>query len=155
MLDTPRIATVARQRAAVVHLHAAPNEIGAIMGPTIGDVFAEIQRQGRVPLGPVFAHYLRHDAHGFDLEIGAVVDRDVAPAGRVTSGSLPAGEVARAVYHGPYDGLADAYDELAAWIAAQGRTPAEDTWEVYLTGPEAGSDASAWATECFWPLVPA
>lgn len=155
MLETPRIDHLARQRAAVVSLHVAPDQIGAVMGPTIAEVFQAVGRQGAVPLGPVFAHYLQHDASGFDVEIGAVVDRDVAPSGRVHAGELPASEVARAVYHGGYEGLGDAYAELQAWIAAQGRAPAADMWEVYLTGPEAGTDPSTWATECFWPLVPA
>lgn len=155
MLESPRIETLARQRAAVVRLRVAPDRIGTAMGPTIAEVFEEVQRQGAAPLGPVFAHYLHHDASSFDLEIGAVVDREVARAGRVGPGALPAAEVARAVYHGGYEGLADAYGELRAWIAAQGRAPAEDMWEVYLTGPEAGTDPSTWATECFWPLVPA
>jgi effector-binding domain-containing protein len=155
MLESPRIEKLGRQRAAVVHLHVAPEEIGVVMGPTIAEVFKEVGRQGAAPLGPVFSHYLRHDASGFDVEIGAVVDRDVAPSGRVHAGELPAVEVARAVHHGGYEGLPDAYAELQEWIAAQGRAPAEDMWEVYLTGPEAGTDPSTWATECFWPLVPA
>lgn len=155
MLEAPRIERLARQRAAVVHLHVAPDQIGAVMGPTIAEVFAEVGRQGVAPLGPVFAHYLQHDATGFDVEIGAVVDRGVRPSGRVRAGELPAAEVARAVYHGGYEGLADAYAALQTWIAEHGRTPAEDMWEVYLTGPEAGTDPSTWATECFWPLVPA
>lgn len=155
MLESPRIDHLGRQRAAVVHLHVAPDRIGSVMGPAIAEVFEAVGRQGATPLGPVFAHYLRHDASGFDVEIGAVVDRDVAPSGRVHAGELPAVEAARAVYRGGYEGLADAYAKLQAWIVAQGRTPAEDMWEVYLNGPEEGIAPSDYATECFWPLVPA
>lgn len=50
------------------------------------------------------------------------------------------------VYHGPYQGLPDAWGELDAWMKEQGHTQAPDLWESYMEGPHTTSDASAWRT---------
>ena len=61
--------------------------------------------------------------------------------------------VARAVYHGPYEGLAAAWAEFCAWVEAGGHTPAEDLWERYVVGPESSPDPAVWRTELNRPLV--
>lgn len=53
----------------------------------------------------------------------------VTEVGRVESGELPAATVVRTVYHGPYEGLPDAWGELDAWMKEQGHTQAPDLWE--------------------------
>lgn len=57
------------------------------------------------------------------------------PSGRVEPGILPGGTVARGMYLGPYEGLYQAWREFDDWIAAQGRIPYDDLWEVYSTDP--------------------
>ena len=89
----------------------------------------------------------------FDFEIGVPVAAPVASAGRVTASSLPAARVARAVYAGPYEGLAGAWGELDAWIREQGLTGRPSLWEVYAVGPESGPDTSKWQTILHRPLV--
>jgi hypothetical protein len=37
-------------------------------------------------------------------------------------------------------------------VAAQGLEPAQDLWEVYVIGPEAGADPGAWRTELYRPV---
>ena len=59
----------------------------------------------------------------------------------------------RTVYHGPYEGLGDAWGEFNDWLVAEGHTPAPDLWECYVTGPEANSDPATWRTELNRPLV--
>jgi effector-binding domain-containing protein len=79
--------------------------------------------------------------------------RPVETAGRVTPGQLPAASVARTVHHGPCEGLAAAWPELDAWVAAQGRRPAPDLWEVYLTDPQSNPAPATWRTELNRPLA--
>jgi hypothetical protein len=50
-------------------------------------------------------------------------------------------------------GLAPAWAEFDAWIAAAGHTPAPDLWECDISGPESNSDATAWCTELNRPLI--
>ena len=103
--------------------------------------------QGIAPAGPLFSHHLRMSPDMFDFELGVPVAAPVAAAGRVQPGQLPAAKVARAVYHGPYEGLAAAWAELDAWIAAQGERTAPGLWESYVAGPESGPDSATWRTE--------
>ena len=41
---------------------------------------------------------------------------------------------------------------LQQWIAGQGLATTGELWECYITGPEIGSDPSAWRTELYLPL---
>jgi effector-binding domain-containing protein len=123
------------------------------MGPGIGEVRAAMAAQGLAPAGPWFTHHLRMDPDIYDFEIGVPVTSPVTATGRVKAGQLPATLVARAVLHGDYEGLSDAWGELDAWIAAQGHTPRGDLWERYVVDPESNPDPAAWRTELNRPLT--
>jgi effector-binding domain-containing protein len=153
MIETPRIVETRAVDTAAIRLTVPRNQIAAVMGPGIGEVMAALKAQGIAPAGPWLTHHLRMDPAIFDFEICVPVPRPVAPVGRVEPGRLPAATVARTVYHGPYEGLAGAWPQLDAWIAAQGRKPAASLWEVYLTDPAANPDPSTWRTELNRPLV--
>jgi effector-binding domain-containing protein len=78
----------------------------------------------------------------------------VTPVGRVIASELPATPLAaRTFYHGPYEGLGDAWGEFMDWIIANGHDYAKGLWEYYVTGPESGNDPSKWSTELVKPLV--
>jgi len=66
---------------------------------------------------------------------------------------LPAVRVARTVYHGPYEGLGEAWAVFMDWVEAQGLKPAENRWECYATGPESGLDPAKYRTELNRPLL--
>ncbi|HEX3139871.1 MAG TPA: AraC family transcriptional regulator, partial [Rhizobacter sp.] len=68
-------------------------------------------------------------------------------------GELRAARVARTVYHGGYEGLDAAWREFMGWIDHEQLKPAEDLWECYVTGPEAGPDATQYRTELNRPLL--
>ena len=106
MIDPPKIVQTDAVQTACIHLTIPRAEIGNVMGPGIGEVMATLQAQGIAPAGPWLTHHLRFEPGTFDFEICVPVTRAVAPAGRVRPGSLPAGTVARTIYHGAYEGLA-------------------------------------------------
>jgi effector-binding domain-containing protein len=56
------------------------------------------------------------------------VTAPVSPTGRVEAGQLPAATVAQTVYHGGYEGLGSAWEELGAWVTAEGHTPSLNLW---------------------------
>lgn len=109
--------------------------------------------QGIAATGPWLTHHLRMDPQTWDFEISVPVASPVNPAGRVKPGTLRAARVARTNYHGPFEGLGDAWGELMQWIAANGHTPAADLWECYAAGPESGPDPAKWRTELNRPLL--
>jgi effector-binding domain-containing protein len=153
MLDTPRITQTTAQQTAMIHLTVPRTEIQKVMGPGIQEVMATVAAQGIGPAGPWFTHHLRRPTDTFDFEISVPVTAPVAPRGRVEPGEWPAMKVARAVYRGPYEGLAGAWGEFDAWLKASGRVAAADLWEVYVAGPESGDDPANWRTELNRPLV--
>ena len=153
MLEKPRIVEAAVQPTAVIHLTVPRAEIRNVMGPALREVLAAVAAQGATPTGPWFTYHLRNPAETFDFEVGVPVAVPIPATGRVRPGRLPAATVARTVYHGPYEGLAEAWGEFQAWIAAAGRTPASELWECYVAGPESNPDPASFRTELNRPLV--
>lgn len=153
MIDTPQIIQTAKQLTAIIRLTIPREEIRSVMGPGIGEVRAAVAAQGMVPAGPWFTHHLRMEPDTFDFEVGVPVTEPIVAEGRVKPGQLPATKVARTVFHGAYEGLAAAWGELNAWIAANGHTPGPDLWECYVAGPESGPDPATWRTELNRPLT--
>ena len=152
MIDAPAVTTTAEQPTAVIHLTIPRSEIQKEMGPAHQELFSTLAAQGIAPTGPWFSHHFRMDPATFDFEVGVPVAKGVKPVGRVKPGKLPAAEVARAVYHGPYEGLYSAWAEFDKWIAAKKLVGAKSLWEYYVVGPESGPDAKKWKTELNRPL---
>jgi effector-binding domain-containing protein len=153
MIDTPQITDAKAQHTAVIRLTIPRQKIREVMGPGLKELMAAVASQGLKPAGPWCTHHLRMSPGTFDFEISVPVDSPVAPAGRVKPSELPATTVARTTYHGPYEGLSDAWGEFNAWLQASGRTPAENLWECYVAGPESNPDRSKWRTELNRPLL--
>jgi effector-binding domain-containing protein len=153
MIDPPEILKTSTQTTAIIRLTIPRAEIRTVMGPGIGELMATLRAQGIAPAGRWFTHHFKMDPEVFDFEIGVPVTAPVVPAGRVTTGHLPAATVARTVYHGPYEGLASAWGELEAWITDHGHTSAPSLWETYVTDPSANPDPTTWRTELTRPLA--
>lgn len=153
MIDTPQILQTTDQLTAILPLTVPRTEIQKVMGPGVREVYAALAAQGIAPVGPWFTHHLRRPTDTFDFEICVPVSAPVTATGRVKPGLWPAMTVARTVYHGPYEGLAEAWGQFHEWIAASGQTPATDLWERYLSGPEASPDPARWRTELNKPLL--
>lgn len=153
MLDTPEIIQTSAQPVALIHLTIPRDKIAEVMGPGIGELMSTVAAQGVATTGPWFNRHRAMHPDRWDFEISVPVASPVKPAGRVTPGVLRAARVARANYHGPYEGLADAWGQLMLWIEANGHASAEDLWECYAAGPESGPDPAKWRTELNRPLL--
>jgi effector-binding domain-containing protein len=155
MRQVPEVVELDEQPTAVIRLTVPRSEMRSVMGPGVGELFSTCAAQGIAPTGPWFTHHFRMDPEVFDFEIGVPVAQAVVPTRRVVGGRLPAARVARAVYSGPYEGLAEAWGSLDRWIREQGHTAQGMLWEVYAVGPESGTDTSKWQTVLHRPLVKA
>ena len=153
MLEAREVTRTAARPIARLRLTVPREAIRTVMGPGLDELRAALAAQGVRPTGPWFTHHLRMDPNLFDFEIGLPVPGPVAPSNRVTAGEWPAMTAARAVYHGPYEGLPSAWAEFDAWVSAQGHSPAPDLWECYRVGPESGPDPASWRTELTRPLT--
>ncbi len=152
MISTPEILETKTERAAVIRLTIARNEMMKLFGPAVGELMAVLQAQGVTPTGAVFARHYKITDETFDFDVGVGVDKPVAASGRVTPGELPAAKVARTIYSGPYEGLPAGWGEFTAWLKAHGHEQAGDLWEVYNVGPQSTPDPAQWRTELNRPL---
>ena len=153
MIDPPQIVQTTTQLTAFIHLTLSREEMPKVFGACVGELLAAIQAQAIAPAGPVFTHHLRGPTDTFDFELCVPVATPVAAAGRVQPGTWPAMRVARTIYHGPYEGLPEAWGDFMDWMETQGLQQAEDLWECYVTGPHSEPDPARWRTELNRPLV--
>jgi uncharacterized protein YndB with AHSA1/START domain/effector-binding domain-containing protein len=153
IIDVPMIAETTPQLAAAIHLTVPRSEIRTVMGPGLNEIMAAVKSQGIGPAGPWFTHHLKMNSATFDFEICVPVSAPVNPVGRVVSREMPAVKVARTVYQGPYEHLADGWKAFDHWMVASGHQPGPDLYECYAVGPESGSDAAEWRTELRRPIV--
>jgi len=153
MLDAPQIIQTTAQLTAVIHLTVPREEIRDVMGPSLNELIAEVAAQGLKPTGPWFTHHLRMAPEIFDFEICLPVPTAVAASGRMRPSLWPSTKVARAIYHGPYEHLGEAWGELMDWMDTNGYSSAADLYECYVAGPESSSDPNQWQTQLSRPLI--
>ena len=153
MIEPPRIVEIATARdTAVIHVRCTREDIRNTMDRGVAELLEGVRAQGARPAGPLFTHHLRRPTDSFNFEIGVPVDKPVGPAGRMRPSQWPAMRVARTEHRGRYEDLPQAWRAFMDWAAQQQLDVTGDLWECYLTGPETGSDASAWRTELNQPL---
>lgn len=153
MIEPPQIVQTAAQPHAALRIKVPRGQIQEVMGKGIAEVMAVIDLQGMKPAGPLYTRHLRRPTESFDFEICVPVPKPLKAYGRVRPGLWPAMKVARTVYHGPYDGLGEAWAKLLGWIEGQGLRQAGELWERYRIGPDSGWDPSMWRTELNRPLL--
>lgn len=147
MIETPKIIETTARPLAIIPIVASWQDMPKVMGPGIAEILAAITAQGIQPAGEMFTRHLRQPTETFDFEISVPVATPITPAGRVQPSEWPAMTMVRTVYHGPYEGLGDAWPEFMEWIAANGHTTSDELWESYTVGPHSTPDSSAWRTE--------
>lgn len=158
MIDTPQILQTTTQHTACIHLKVTLEEMRQAFGPAVEELVATLIKQGMPPADAVFAHHFSITGNDgvptdFDFEVGFTTENPVAPTGRVYVSQWPAQTVAHTTYHGPYEGLAEAWDEFSKWMENNGAKQATDLWEHYVVGPQKNSDSSQWRTELYRPLL--
>lgn len=146
-VDTPQIAHTEQQHTAVIRLNVPLAQVRDVMGPGITEVFAAIQSQGMTPAGAWVNHHFKNPGTHFDFEIAVPVNKPITPTGRVTASTWPAMKVVRAVFHGNYDGLHQAWPAFDAWIAANGLKTSGELWEQYVHGPQSTENPAEYRTE--------
>ena len=122
-------------------------------GRALTTAFAEVGKQGVAPAGPPLALYHGMPTDTVDVTVGFPVAEPVTSTADVVVVTLPGGPAIQTIHTGSYDGLADTYGELMAWVAEQKLELGEDMWEDYLTDPDSSPDPSTWQTRIVWPLA--
>jgi effector-binding domain-containing protein len=152
MIEAPEIIHISKTQTALIPISAPQTEIRQAMGAGIRELIDALSAQQVMPAGPRFTHHLHRPSAQWDFEICVPVSCLMKTVGRVINGQRPAMRVARAVHHGAYEGLGNAWGELLGWMRARELQPTEDLWEGYIVGPEDAADPGDWRTELLQPL---
>jgi effector-binding domain-containing protein len=126
------------------------------MAATLAEIFGEVQHYlhaiGTEPVtNQAFARFVVHQAEErVDVEAGFATSRPVFPAGDVTPGDLPGGDVAVCLHVGPFHEIDKAYAAVNEWLAAHQRKASGVPWELYLSMPGEFPQR----TEIYVPLAP-
>ena len=150
MITPPEVIRTKAIATAVIPLVVPSREMSKYMDPAIQELIRTINGQGIQITGPMFSYHHRRPSDTFDFEIGFPVSKPVKPEGRVISSKLPAVNVVRSVYQGPYEALAQAWMEMQTWVRDQGHGETGRFWESYLTNPEEVKDPKDYRTELNW-----
>lgn len=150
MISTPQLATTQELATAVIPLVIPGRDMPKFMDPAIEEIIKTIMGQGIAINGPMFSYHHRRPSDTFDFEIGFPVSKAITPEGRVINSKLPAVNVVRSVYQGPYEGLAQAWPELQAWVRKNGHGETGKFWESYLNNPNEVKDPKEYRTELNW-----
>jgi effector-binding domain-containing protein len=128
------IETVPAQAIAAVRRRVRIGEVAGAWGPALDQVWAFLGRNPGLRAGGhnvfLYHHPARRD-EPMEVDFGVQVIRPFPGEGEVIATETPAGEVATTLHVGPYDQLSAAHDAVHAWRAANNRTFAGCSWEIY------------------------
>jgi effector-binding domain-containing protein len=134
------------------HSPADPKSIGVTLGVAYGRLSGFMSAHGLKQVGPPIAIWHGEDKGALSLDAAIPVDRAEVPSGgAIRAGSTFAGPAVRAVYRGPYAGLAAAHDQVLAYLAAAGLKQAGPMWEQYVSDPGKTPDGEL-VTHLYYPI---
>jgi effector-binding domain-containing protein len=128
------VQTVQARKLAAVRRQVAISAVGSAWRPALDQVWEFLRKQPGLRTDGhnifLYHHPTHHDAP-MDVDFGVEVTRTFESVGEVHPAETPAGEVATAVHVGNYDRLSKTHDAIHAWAAANQRTFAGTSWEIY------------------------
>jgi effector-binding domain-containing protein len=135
-----------------IRTRAAVQDLPRLLGESYGKLMQYLGELGETPAGAPYVAYFTMDMQNLDMEIGFPVLSPLPGKGELQAGFLPAGKSAACHYTGPYNEVASAYNDLSAWIAAQGVQPTGVAYEFYLNDPKTTPSAEL-QTLILFPLA--
>jgi effector-binding domain-containing protein len=128
--------TLHAQPTLVMRATVAQAGIGAFVGAAFERVTEVAGQDGMYVSGPPFARIHPEPDGRFRLEVGFPVSGMLLGQGDVKASHLPGGPGLRTMHRGDYARSGEAHEALGVYATQHGLTPAGDSWEVYLDGPD-------------------
>ena len=128
------VQAVRARKLAAVRREVAPGAVASAWGPAVGKVWDFIRSQPGLWTGGHNIFLYHHSSQpGAPLvcDFGVEVTRTFEAAGEVYATETPEGQAAVAVHRGPYHRMNEAYDAIDRWMAANRKTSAGHSWEIY------------------------
>ena len=121
-------------------------------GKDFDAILTVLLNEGLLQAGPPYFTHPHPDRDGVRwTESGIPVNRAGTGEGVVEAAVQPGGDVATALYFGPFRGLGHAHRQLREQIEAAGLNPGPAPRQVYHTAPD-DTDPDNHVTELIWPL---
>jgi effector-binding domain-containing protein len=136
----------------VIRTRSSVNEIPKVLGEAYQRIATYLASINAAPTGPPYVGYHNDDMQDLDLEIGFPVTQAGAGEADIQVSEIPSGTYATTVYTGPYEEIAEPYNQLMQWIEAQSLQPAGPVYELYLNDP-ANTPKEALQTLILFPIV--
>ena len=149
MSVNPRIETIDAWLAAGIRQIVPMHELSRVFPEVFQEVAGAVTAAGGQVFGPAYACYFGMPTDVVDVEIGFGIDREVELSG-MTVTAWPSTEAAVGTHVGPYDDLAQSYEEIGAWMAQQNLGLTDYLWEFYDSPPEV--DPAEAITRMVFPL---
>ncbi|MBV8064764.1 MAG: MerR family transcriptional regulator [Actinobacteria bacterium] len=132
MLTPIEVRDVAPVTGLTVELDTSLARIGHDLPAAYEQLFAQVERDGLQPAGPVFAAYTSQEFDPDDMKVVAGVP---VSGNGASSRSFDGGRAVTTTYVGPYEGLGDAWTETWAWVTEHGHAARAVPLEIYRVGP--------------------
>jgi effector-binding domain-containing protein len=131
------------------------DEMPSFFDRVFPEIVGAVEQAGGTLVGPPFGWYHGRPTDSVDVAAGF-------PVAGVPEGSLggdlvaverPGGRAVTTVHVGPYDTLAQTYEQLEQHLTeTPGLGVRDSMWEEYVTDPSAEPDTSKWQTRIVVPL---
>jgi len=133
---------------------AGPQNYGKIMGNAYGEMMQFIQKNKIKQSGAPFAIYVKWDSVTLFsvMDIGIPVETAKSGKGRIRVETIPEQNAVRAIYYGPYEKTAGAYNALMQYCKEGNKEMTGGPWEIYITDPMTEKDTSKWQTNIVFPV---
>jgi effector-binding domain-containing protein len=128
-------------------------EMPAAFDSAFAALFPVLEAQGISPIGPAYSLHRRMPTDTATFEAGIPVDKLLADPVTtetgvvVESSQLPAGNIARVSYFGPYEAMGEAWGSFMYAISTSGKQPDLPFWEIYVTEPSPEIDPATLRTD--------
>lgn len=147
------IRTVERRPVVGIRQQFPKEKVGDFIRETFEKVGPFFSSKGMEMTGPPVAIFFEPSKYGvMDVAAGAPVIEVTATTDEITELELSGGKVGTAIYTGPYEGIAAAWEEMMSELSDRGETTIEPCWEEYLTDPSNEPDSSKWQTLLVQPI---
>lgn len=154
MITEPKLVHRNEQHYVGIRKQVSMAELGSVLPPLHGEVFAWLAKKGIEPAGAPFWRYLIVDMERkLEVAVGVPIAEHVEGEGQIISDILPEGTYAMTLHTGHPDKLEEATAKLLAWAEEKGiRWKMDgDRWggrlEWYYSDPEMEPDMTKWETE--------
>jgi effector-binding domain-containing protein/uncharacterized protein YndB with AHSA1/START domain len=148
IIDVPPVTIVSTSGSSA----ADDRALGVALGVAYGRLSGFMQARGLSQAGSPLAIYRPPENGAVRFEAGIPIDRtDVAPGNGIQVGKTLAGKAVKAVYRGAYAGLAQANEQVRAFITVAGYERDGNMWEQYVSDPGTTPESQL-ITHIYYPI---